>query len=171
MLYSRKLLLENDVYFADMSPCEDIHFNVRLGLKCPDAIIVATNLNVYKYLLHEGSIVTSYTKESIQRAVNRYMLLWDEVNDFMADKANAQYFDKLNDVRDHIPMKVLTRLLSANIDNTNSIISQCRVKSIFPIARLGKLNTLIYNRCSFCILRLIYRYIFLPYIKPYIGRN
>jgi hypothetical protein len=73
----------------------------------------------------------------------------------------------------HIPMKVLTRLLSANLgkEYTTSVISECYERGMFPIQRLGKMNGLIRNYATFSVMRFFYRYVFLPYVKPFIGRN
>jgi glycosyltransferase involved in cell wall biosynthesis len=80
--YSRRMLLESGVKFKDLSPCEDFVYNVELALACQNTQILSCNLNVYKYMLHEGSLVTNYSSKSIHRAVESYMSAWNIMEKF-----------------------------------------------------------------------------------------
>lgn len=174
-LISLKFLKEIGLKFKPYRIGEDYLFSLQL-LEYSHATIVATDLNIYRYIVRGQSAITGYNKHHISAVLDSFLSLAVELT---ALKERTIYDgSQIMHLYHMIQRQYCTRLLSTNYSYTE-LIAWCRKSheiGLFPIddpqSRLQSLmNMLMKSPFLLLPLSFFYRLIFIPYIKPYIKRN
>ena len=173
-LYKHTLLKE--VRFRPYRISEDVLFNIDLLCKFQKISFSVTSKIVYKYILHRGSAMTQSSKSHLREAIYNMYEVWDVVEQ---KKKFYPVFDKYFEViQNNLQRQSITRILSGtfSLSEFNKMISEGYKKRIYPLKVLNTKSDKVIDllvRCPIIIWMLspMYRYLFLPFIKPFIKRN
>lgn len=176
LLIRRDVLSSNNIFFpVGVTVSEDIAFNVELAT-LSDLKVMACNTNAYRYVVREGSAITSFSDESISKSLYSYRYVYDVVKE--KSRLYSVDFDKMFKlIYLYLGRQVVTRLLSSNFSysRVRNIKKEYYQIGLLPIDDCSKmnraLNTIIKNNVLFYLTRVFYRMVFLPYLKRFIGRN
>lgn len=173
LIIRRKVLIDNNIFFIKgMHPCEDMLFNIDLA-QIKDINVVVCNINLYRYIVHENSLVTSRSNESALHALDVYEYVFHKVRNINTGRFEPMY----NNILRSTSRLMITRLLTANLSYKELKIRIAKYKNenYIPIKDVSKqskiLNLLIKNNLLFYLSSFIYRKIFLPYFKQFVPRN
>lgn len=169
----RRVLLEHKIKFHEnISICEDVLFNVEVA-HINNLSMVECNTDAYRYVVRNNSSVTTFSPRRVIKSLNSYEIVFNILKKYRAEPFIVQY-DKL---LCSISRQMITRLLSSNIPyfELKKILYKYKAAKYIPIKSQVKsnriLNLLTKSSLIFYVSRLIYRSLFLPYIKQYIPRN
>lgn len=171
----RRLLIANKLFFNQkLSISEDVWWNIQIAQYLPCASFMHTDLNVVRYIVRKQSAVNTISAQHNHRMLDSSIYFYSlldsigEVPSYM-EKSIALWQNAAVD-------KSITRFLSCEFsmkENTDYIKkiqflirgsgAKGRVVSFFTFISKSTLLT----RIS----QLLYRNVFLRYIKPRIGRN
>lgn len=175
IIVRRELLIASAMAFdTDMAISEDVVWNMRLALRCPDARAVVTDLNVGRYIVNTTSAVNTASAAKNERHLDGSIKLLAFVD---SELPGVPYMQRsLDTYRANAVNQIITRFLSCRFPKpvlkkrtteTLAIVEASGVKSrqVQVFRRLAASPVLM--RAA----QLLYRRIFLPYIKPRLGRN
>lgn len=171
----RRLLIANKLFFNQkLSICEDVWWNIQIAQYLPFASFIHTDLNVVRYIVRKQSAVNSVNAQHNHRMLDSsiyFYSLLDSIGEV------PPYMEKTIELWQNTAVdKSITRFLSCefSMKETSDYIkkiqflirgsgAQGKVVSFFTFISKSTLLT----RIS----QLLYRKVFLRYIKPRIGRN
>lgn len=172
--FRRDLLIKNGIKFENFRQAEDLIFH--LNLYKVKSKIICTNAFIYCYTVNPKGLMQIYDTASIDAAINSEYEVISRIKEIepMYNNCFSELFDK---VLKRESFFVATRLLSGcfSLKRIKRNISYCLTNQIFPLENNGiyrkVLNILISYPLLFYFASFPYRYIFLPFIKPFISRN
>lgn len=176
LLIRRSVIVNNGITFnVGVNTIEDLLFNLDLA-KLTGLKVMVCNTNAYRYVLREGSIVTSRVKIRIKGNLSSYELVFDayKKGEALLGERFAQCFRK---TYVGISRLTATRLLSSGMSygEIKEYIDRYYKTGIFPIDDLLRahriINWLTRHPKAFYVAGLLYRNIFLPYLKRFVPRN
>lgn len=166
-------MLEHKIKFQEnISICEDVLFNVEVA-HINNLSMVECNTDAYRYVVRRSSSVTTFSPRRVIKSLNSYEIVFNILKKYRAEPFIVQY-DKL---LCSISRQMITRLLSSNIPyfELKKVLYKYKAAKYIPIKSQVKsnriLNLLTESSLIFYVSKLIYRSLFLPYIKQYIHRN
>lgn len=166
----------HQIRFEKMTIGEDVLFNTMLYLK--DPLIRMVSSRIYRYEIHEESILNQRDYESIRKAITSYQFLIDSLNSYI--EANNNHIGLKRGLYNVIELQFvpfISRILSSDL----SIKEFCNIKNryscmgILPLRGKTKssrmINFVFYTPLFVHFYKLIYQRLFLPYIYPNLSRN
>lgn len=174
-LYKRDYLRDSGIIMHDFKMCEDIVFNIELLCNIMPVRIVSFSGVIYKYMLRENSAMTNINKAHLQIAIQ------DILNAFGIVSFYSSKYPKLESAFDSVQSdfqrQLVTRLLagSFHLSFISRILNEALLIGMFPTKNDNKssriINYIVSSPILLCIVSPLYRYLFIPFIKPYIKRN
>ena len=180
-LYSRKFLINNQIYFEDNVLAEDRLFNLYCYCKCPNLTIT----NKYTYIVHqiEGSRSRSYVEDFYSLITNLTIKLYKFLckNDVLEENKDLLFLNLINDIekihryiykysgKRSIDMKIYTILIKHN-SLFNSILKEGLTKKYFKKVHLNnkKWFYILYVRLITYLPHLILPYLYLSNLALYV---
>lgn len=173
-IISREFIIGSNVRFPSYVISEDVMFMILLFCY-KDAVIIATNLDIYRYCVRESSAMTRIDSDHIERYLNSVV---DYMNQLQELQTTSPYNKDIFDVKIKSSQRhTFTRICSVRgYRNVKNFLNKARQANFYPIKQadtpIYKFINKVYNKPLLVyILSLPFRYIFIPYIKPYIRRN
>ncbi len=175
IIVRRELLLSSGVAFAtDMAISEDVMWNMRLALACPQARAAVTDLNVGRYVVYTGSAVNTASAAKNERHLDDSFKLLRFVETALPP---VPYMRRtLDTYRTNAVNQIVTRFLSCRfagaamkrrIDATLKAVDASGVES----RQVKVFRALAKSPAMMRAAQTLYRRIFIPYVKPRLGRN
>lgn len=173
-LFSKDLIIKNKIIFTNHKIAEDMLFMLKV-FSLENATILTTNLNIYRYLVNKKSTLNRIDKQHIIRIIFDLIDLSKIIIDL---KNNSNLPDRIFNHRILFCQRwAFTRLCSGNLSfsqlkRLNKIIYR---ENLFPIGNPEKFYSLIdiitKNSIFLYLFSILYRYIFIRFLKPYVKRN
>ncbi len=171
-LYNREFLIKNHLAFKAFAMGEDDLFNIEV-LRC-NPNVCCTDALIYLYFLRKGSAVNNVDRKHLKRIIDGYLELSKTL--YVYRKTDSQlsvlYQKRLARWR----QLTFTRLLSGAFSyrETKCIVSKIQSVVEFPANR-GRIDSIIRFSFRYPVVMYLasplFRYLFLPFIKPLIKRN
>ena len=183
-LYRRSFLMENDLWFCPGIIAEDFRFIADVLLKNP--AVVSTSTIVYNYEIRKNSLSTEKTPRKKRK------MAFDLLNTFQHILDNLVLFREtdqdlfhrcFSSLQGRLPL-LFSTLFQSDVTprGFEEIIGRCRENGLIPAAIdhdqhgrtrwcLRACNYLSDHYGLFSPVKVIYRGIFIPIIKPLINRN
>lgn len=176
-IYKRNFLKRNQLYFDQISIGEDILFNLKVYLKNPTIRVVSSRL--YRYDLHEESIIHRRDPGFMKKSINAYTFLFTFI------KEQIDIYEKIDLRLSHGLRKILesqfppftSRVLSSNlsVEEIRLLKNKLVKDGILPL-KLGYkynffINSIFKLYSIIPVLRFLYQKIFIPFLFPFISRN
>lgn len=173
-IFSRDLLIKSGIKFSHHKIAEDMLFMLNLfNLESPS--IIATNLNIYRYRVHNQSALNNTDREHIKQIIYDLNDIINILEKFK-NKANLpiEIIEKDIDIcrrwaftklcSGGFTYKEISKLIKENKMNYNILnSSDDKINSIINVL----LKTSFFTFCF----SIFYKNLFLPFIKPFITRN
>lgn len=176
-IYKHNFLLSNQLLFRpNMVIAEDVLFSLNVYLRNPKIRMVSSRL--YRYDLHEESVIHQRDPKFMRKAIDSYMVLMQELaKETQENSENLQLCEGLHNIAESQCVPFISRILSSDysISEFKQIRQKLTNKGILPLKRKNKTNLLI--QCIFntpyCIqiYEWGYQKVFIPYILPRLSRN
>lgn len=174
-LVSRELIDKYHIRFSDHKIGEDMFFMLRL-YNLNDAILAATDLNIYRYYVRESSAMNNTQKDYVTDVFNSLMDLSEQIEGL---RDTTEYSEAMLSSYLAICRRwAFTRLCSANLpySQLKSYLDAANEKRFFEASgSSSRLNRFIdrMSRSAFLsyLFACFYGRFFMPYIKPWIKRN
>ncbi|MDE6499076.1 MAG: glycosyltransferase [Muribaculaceae bacterium] len=175
IIVRRELLLASGVTFDPaISISEDVVWNIGLALKNPEARIIVTDLNAGRYIVNTASTVNT-------ASITRNKLHLDGSMRFLAfvesELPGPSYMHRsLSVFRTNAVNQIITRFLSCRfkgpelkkrMKETLAIVDNSGVES----RQVQVFRHLAASPLLMRAAQMLYRRVFLPYVKPRLGRN
>lgn len=175
IIFRRELIISSDISFDnDMTISEDVMWNIRLAILNPNARAVVTNLNVVRYIVHDSSAVNTSSTIKNERHLDssiKFLAFMDRELPGVPFMQHSFDTYRLNTIN-----QIITRFLSCSfkdpklkkrIAETLAIINTSSINGM----RVRVFRTLSASPTAMRVAQFFYRHIFIPYIKPHLGRN
>lgn len=173
-LVSRALLMTSGLRFSEHKIGEDLYFMLRL-YAVGEASLAVTDLNIYRYCVHENSAMNRTGKEHVTSVFYSIMDLSERIDGL---KRTAGYPEAmLEPYRAVCRRWAFTRLCSANIGcgELRRYLDDARAKGFFGGRASSPVDMFInvISRSAFMtyLFACFYRGVFLRWIKPRLKRN
>lgn len=174
-LISSQLIKDNNLLFSNHIMGEDMLFMLRL-LMVKNSVLVASNLNIYRYYVRKGSIINNTNSYHLQKV---YISLLDLYNTLLEIRAQSKINKTIiNADLDKCRRWAFTRLCSAGLKykELRKFLKLSCKKNLFnnkENPNLINLIILILSSSSmlFYTFSIFYRKIFMIFFKSYIKRN
>ena len=174
--YKRIFLQEKQLDFENLSIGEDVLFNVGVYLKNPRLRVVSSR--IYRYELHEDSILRRRDNDHLRRAINSYIYQIDKLYEYILDNKDECELSKgLQSILDMQIVPFVSRILSSNysINEFKKLKEKYLKLGIIPINRgeavFHYVNFLFRFPSLIGFNQFLYRKLFIPYIYPSINQN
>ncbi len=173
-IISRCLIMENELRFKSYVIGQDELFVVQLFTNT-DAMLTATNLDIYRYCVRRCSNMTRIDRKHLARAFNGFIEISKEVR--LLEKVSPYKKEVFEKEIESFQRQAFTRLLSGafSYKQIKVMLNKAKKDNFYPIAdaktKLQKfINIIIDYPAAIYMISVLFRYIF-PYIKPWIRRN
>lgn len=177
-LYRKEFI--GDLRVRHFPAVEDITFNFEFMLKNPR--IRSTSVNIYRYTVHSGSLVTARGKEKMVREISGYKDMFLLMT--RAKSQNPHISDGINRIITNQFIPFFSRFLSANLDK-KEFTKFCQTfneNHIVPIVNTTRYSKVFnyfmrpsfwggYKYAQYKIFGSLYRKIFVPFILPKLSRQ
>lgn len=174
-LISTDFLKKYNLRFSEYKIGEDMLFMLRV-FSISDASIVATSLNIYRYVTRNTSAMNLLSKEYVIDVFHDLLYLSDEIckikeksiypaNIFMRAVNNCQRWAFFRLCAGKLSFNALKNYLHLAQERNFFCINECSTAVNKFICRICRYSALTY------VFALGYRILFIPYIKPYVKRN
>ena len=173
--YKRDFINKHQIKFSSLTIGEDVLFNIDLYLKNP--LIRMVTSRIYRYDLHEESVIHQRDYKSIRKGINSYKTLIEAIYNHYKMSNNIDLKYGLQNIIKLQIVPLVSRLLSSNysIDEFKYIRSFLIEKDIIPLKENKKKSYLINYIFRYALLfkfnQFCYQRFFIPFIFPHISRN
>lgn len=174
-IIKRKFLNDNNLRFKSYVISEDVMFCIELFM-ITTGTIIATDLNIYRYCIRQDSALNRSDNIFLERAIAGYMDLFTKVKviESSSPYRRAIFENEIAQFQRGAFMRLLSG--SFSIRCIRRMLSEGVSHGFFPIrheqCRIHKfINIMINSPVLIYLMSKVYRFVFLPYIKPYIRRN
>ncbi len=171
----RQLLIDEQIKCdTKLSSNEDLVWNLDIARTFPNIHFIKTDLNVVKYIVNPTSIINTINTKSNRRHLESFLYCHTILK---KEKYKISFLNtSLNKYLPKLHRRIITRFLSCreSKSETRELIERIRpiVEEIKNPSALIKFYKLISKNYLLTVLIQVgYCYIFLPYIKPRLGRN
>lgn len=172
---SRKLILENNIFFKPYAIAEDWLFMASV-FAAREAIVIKTNMNIYRYRIHNESVTNCLNAQHIIKIVNSLFDVFKETRSMEAVSCYKE--ENFEEYVWYFRRKAFFSICSAplSIRELRLLLDCAFREGFYPIEYPTKiLHKLINYTCYRPVVMfgfsILYRKIFLSYIKPYLKRN
>lgn len=167
---SRKLIKEHNIRFKPYVRAEDTLFMFSL-FSITDAIAMITNLNIYRYCKRNNSATTSLDKKYIEKALIGGVNIVEELKRMRSVSLyRKELFD---DIIIYLQGELFVKACHSTFSyiEIKSMLHYASEKNFYPIekdvSRVSKFINKTYNKPFIVyIFSLVFRYVYIPYIKP-----
>lgn len=182
-LYRKEFLQENNLFFAKIIFGEDFEFMFRVFMNNP--VIISLSIRAYCYVIREGSVSTNIDKTFNRKKADDLLLTLiktrDEVERFRYK--DEKIFDNCVSSISGKMASLFSVMLAADysLSEFKSKLLKCREADLLPVKTSYEslkvcIAKLAINSINACYLLYIpslwlYKYVYIPYIKPRINRN
>ena len=172
-IYLRNFLIDNNLKFRPFNFCEDLMFMSDLFILNKGNIILIS-LDAYRYVLRPKSASTSYDVRILQESIKSLCDIYKEVNKLntISTYSTEIYKKFIYSIR----RLAFIRLCSLPPSKMKTYIDLTQSLSLFNYDKFLNnkerlINFVSKNPLFFYLISVPMRYIFLPFIKPYLKRN
>lgn len=175
MIVRRDMLVARGARFmSGMSISEDVLWNVFLAWKCPEAKFVRTDLCVLRYIVRGNSAVNTADHQKNYRQLLSSFELYDQLD--AISPVPTYLAESIYAWRNRAVIQSITRLLSCKLSREENRQAIGRIRSmIISTGVEGRIvsafNVFSKSTMLTSICQMLYRNIFLTYVKPRMGRN
>lgn len=163
-------------FVSNMVIGEDVLFNINLYLK--DPVIRMVSSRIYRYDLHEESVIHQRDTRFIRKAIDSYLQMYRTIQTFIDENAfDSDLCDGLRSIMKSQFFPFLSRLFSSDysVAEMKTIRNGLIKKKVLPVDAVNAKEKII--NIIFQTPRLIkvyewsYLHLFVPYILPLLSRN
>lgn len=181
-LYRKEFLQENNLFFSKILG-EDFEFMFRVFMNNP--VIISLSIRAYCYVIRESSISTNkdktFNKRKVEDLLSTLISMRKEVERFRY-KDEKIFNNCVSSIAGKIPT-LFTVMFAAeySLSEFKSKLQKCREADLLPVKTSHEslkvcFANMAINAINACYpfylpATWLYKYIFLPYIKPRINRN
>lgn len=162
--------IKDDKWFDERTTMEDTLFNINIAIQNPRYRVV--NSNIYRYIINPSSEITSRNPKKIAQHIYSYQIILEELQCKINNEDDIDIKTRIKNVTYGIYRPFTSRLLLSDLSfvEIENVITNLRDKNI--ISPSNNLIKLFFNYpILFLPARVIYKYIFDPFILPIIKRN
>lgn len=174
-IISRKLITNHTIKFDSYVIGEDTMFMLSLH-QVTDAVVLATNLNIYRYCVRENSALTRIDSKHLKSAFIGFLELYKKI--CIMQQTSLYREEKLDEKIKAYQREAFTRLCSGRFSYSEikKMLDEAIKENFYPILHpMTIAQKFINGICHYPVLvyafSILFRSIFIPYIKPYIKRN
>lgn len=173
-IISRHFLLEHNIRFCPYAIGEDVLFMMDV-FTVRNAEITATNLNIYRYCVREGSALTRVDKRYVEQVFNNYIGLFNAVK--QKERSSIYRKEIFSQEIAKFQRKAFIRLVSSSFSRqeTERMLGEAKACGFYPLKETSAGLEKFINVCTAhpgltYLFSILFRHIF-PYIKPWVRRN
>lgn len=175
MIVRREILIKHNILFeTELSIGEDVLWNISIEKNCGDADTLVSNLNVVKYIVNSNSIVNTVNPISNYRYYNNSIQLYQNL--YSIQSAEEYLSLTLQHFKGTTINQIISKFLSCKISITEIKKESVKIDRIICNENLNNRYSKVFKILSKNVLlmylsQVLYRCVFLKYVKPHIARN
>ncbi len=172
-LYRKSFLDQHHLRFGCQGYAEDITFSLDLCMSNPRCVVI--DANVYRYTISDQQLTRCRSKESVRRMVNDLLVLFRKMNDYAVMYQDLK--PALEEHKEQLMLSCISRVLSADYEKKDWLDVKDRLHQagVLPMLRMGWcarfINYIMLYYSIYTMAGVFYRYLFVPYVLPYMSRN
>lgn len=175
VIIKRELLIKQDILFdTELSIGEDVLWNISIAKKCGYAEALISNLNVVKYIVNTNSIVNSVNPIANYRYYRNSLRLY---NNLLSVQPAEEFLSQtLQHFKGTTINQIISKFLSCKMSINDVKKEIVTIDNIICYANSNNRYSKVFKMLAKNVLlmyfsQMLYRCVFLRYVKPYIARN